>query len=150
MTSTRTKSPMSAQANSHPALTSLSYIEASCVATARGIASVAVAGMLVLAILTLVDVTLRYFFSAPLPGLNEASGLLMAVIIAATFPVGIMARNHITIDLLNDLLGKRLAKLGETIGAILILAFIAIIAWRFGVHANRLMMRGDETMMVGF
>ncbi len=105
--------------------------------------------MLTLAILTVIDVALRFFLSAPIHGLDEATSLLMAVIVISTFPVGIMERNHITIDLLQDVLGPRRAKIGEFIGAALLLIFLAILTWRLGVHASRIGARGDMTMIVG-
>ncbi|MCD6075776.1 MAG: TRAP-type C4-dicarboxylate transport system, large permease component, partial [Rhodospirillales bacterium] len=103
--------------------------------------------MLVLAILTVIEISLRFFFDTPIRGLNDAVNLLMAVVIVATFPVGIMARSHITIDLFKDALGPRFAKLGEGIGAVLFLFFIAFLAWRLGVYADRLVARQDSTMV---
>ncbi len=118
-------------------------------AMAHVISTFAVGGMLVLAMLTVVDISLRYFFSTPIRGLDEASGLLMAGIVAATFPSGIMARNHITVDLLTDLLSKRVAKIGEAIGAVMLLVMLVILTWRMGIYANRLMLRANETVIVG-
>ena len=45
----------------------LERLELGCVGLARRIAIVAVVGMLGLSLLTMVDVTLRYLFSAPIP-----------------------------------------------------------------------------------
>jgi C4-dicarboxylate transporter, DctM subunit len=119
------------------------------VALARRTAVVAIGGMLVLAILISADVLLRFFFKSPIRGLDEAAALLMAVIVAATFPVAIAERKHITIDLLEAALGPRHAKVGETIGAVLQLGFMALLAWCFYSYALRLTMRGDVTMIVG-
>jgi tripartite ATP-independent transporter DctM subunit len=127
----------------------LSRIETRCVAASRVIAILAIGGMLALALLTVADIALRYFLNAPIPGLFEVAQLLMAVIVVATLPVGIMERNHVTIDLFEGLLGPRWAKLGEAIGAILLFVFMAVLAWRFGLHAERLMLRGDKTLIVG-
>jgi tripartite ATP-independent transporter DctM subunit len=127
----------------------LKRIETRCVAASRVIAILAVGGMLALALLTVADIALRFFFNAPITGLFEAAQLLMAVIVIAALPVGIMERNHVTIDLFEGLLGPRWSKMGEAIGAVCLLVFIAVLAWRFGIHAERLMRRGDTTMIVG-
>ncbi|MGE3936282.1 MAG: TRAP transporter large permease subunit [Rhodospirillaceae bacterium] len=127
----------------------LNDVERRCVALSRRIGILAIGGMLTLAILTAVDIALRYFLSAPIRGLDEATSLLMAVIVVATFPVGVMERNHITIDLLQDSLGPRQVKLGQLIGALMILAFLALLAWRLGIHAHRVGLRADATMIVG-
>jgi C4-dicarboxylate transporter, DctM subunit len=126
----------------------LQTLENQCVALSRRIGIIAVGGMLTLAILTVIDISLRYFLSAPIHGLDEATSLLMAVIVVATFPVGIMERNHITIDLLEGVFGPRRAKIGTFIGAILLLVFLALLTWRLGVHANRIWARGDVTMII--
>lgn len=105
--------------------------------------------MLTLAILTVVDIALRYFLNTPIRGLDEATSLLMAVIVVATFPVGVMERNHITIDLLEGSLGPRQVKVGQLIGALMLFAFLALLAWRLGIHANRVGLRADATMIVG-
>jgi len=127
----------------------LTQIETRCVAASRVIAILAIGGMLALALLTVADIALRYFLNAPIPGLFEAAQLLMAVIVVATLPVGIMERNHVTIDIFEAPLGPRWAKLGEAIGALLLLAFMAVLAWRFGLYAERLMRRGDATLIFG-
>ena len=127
----------------------LSRIETRCIAASRLIAILAVGGMLALALLTVADIALRAAFSAPIPGLFEVSQLLMAVIVVATLPVGIMERNHITIDLFEGMLGPRWTKTGEAIGAVLMVAFMAVLAWRFGLYAERLAIRGDTTTIVG-
>jgi C4-dicarboxylate transporter, DctM subunit len=123
-------------------------LESRCVALSRRIGILAIGGMLTLAILTVVDIGLRYFANSPIRGLDEATALIMAVIVVATFPVGIMERNHITIDLLQDSLGERPARIGQLIGAVLMLVFLALLTWRLGLYAYRIGLRADATMIV--
>jgi tripartite ATP-independent transporter DctM subunit len=127
----------------------LAALEEGCVALARRVAIVAVAGMLILSLLTIVDVSLRFFFSAPIPGLDEATQLIMAVIISASLPIGIATRNHVTIDFFRGVLGVRYEALMGAIGGALVLALMALLAWRFGAYAQRLMLRHATTMIVG-
>src|ERR1700753_2135079 len=85
----------------------LAALELAAIALARRIASIAVVGMLALSLLTIVDVSLRYFFSAPIPGLDEATQLIMAVIVSASLPIGIATRNHVAIDFFKRPIGSR-------------------------------------------
>lgn len=115
---------------------------------ARRIATVAVVGMLALSLLTIVDVSLRYFFSAPIPGLDEATQLIMAVIVSASLPIGIATRNHVTIDFLKAPIGPRFQAALEAVGGALILGMMVVLALRFGAYADRLMLRHDVTTII--
>ena len=127
----------------------LETLEQRCVAISRRLAIVAVAGMLVLSLLTIIDITLRYFLSAPLQGLDEATQLIMAVIISASLPAGIATRNHVTIDFFRNFIGPRWEAVMAVIGGALVLLLMMLLAWRFGAYAQRLMLRDDATMIVG-
>ena len=124
-------------------------VERRCVALSRRFALLAVAGMLVLSLLTIADVGLRYLFNRPITGLTEASELLMAVIIAACFPAGLAARNHVTIDFLARFLGIRTRAVAEAFGGVLILAMMALLAWKFFAYAERLELRNEITLVTG-
>jgi tripartite ATP-independent transporter DctM subunit len=127
----------------------LEPLEQRCVAISRRLAIVAVAGMLVLSLLTIIDITLRYFLSAPLQGLDEATQLIMAVIISASLPAGIATRNHVTIDFFRNFIGPRWQAVMAVIGGALVLLLMMLLTWRFGAYAQRLMLRDDATMIIG-
>lgn len=126
----------------------LKYLEAGCVALARRIAIVAVVGMLALSLLTIVDIALRYFFSAPIPGLDEATQLIMAVIICASLPIGIATRNHVAIDFFRHRIGPRYEAALEAIGGALILGMMVVLTLRFGAYAARLTARHATTAII--
>jgi len=126
----------------------LAQLESGCVALAQRIAIVAVIGMLALSLLTIVDVSLRYFLSAPIRGLDEATQLLMAVIVSASLPIGIATRNHIAIDFFRHPIGPAYQAALEAIGGALVLAMMVLLALRFGAYAERLMLRHDATTMI--
>ena len=126
----------------------LELLELGCVAVARRIAIVAVIGMLGLSLLTMVDVTLRYLFSAPIPGLDEATQLIMAVIVAASLPIGIATRNHIAIDFFRRPIGPQFQSALEAIGDGLILGMMVLLALRFGAYSERLTIRHDITTII--
>lgn len=131
-----------------PAHSRLDAAEQLCVAVARRIAVVAVVGMLALSLLTMVDVSLRYLFSAPIPGLDEATQLIMAVIVAASLPIGIATRNHITIDFFRRAIGPQFQAVLEAIGDGLILGMMVLLTLYFGTYAERLTLRHDITTII--
>jgi tripartite ATP-independent transporter DctM subunit len=123
-------------------------LDAFCAALARRIAVVAIAGMLLLSLLTIVDVSLRYLLNAPIPGLDEATQFIMAVIVSASLPVGIATRNHVTIDFFRQRIGPRYAAALEALGGALVLGMMIVVALRFGAYAERLTLRHDVTTII--
>jgi TRAP-type C4-dicarboxylate transport system permease small subunit len=130
------------------AITLLAALEQGAIALARRIAIIAVVGMLALSLLTIVDVSLRYFFSAPIPGLDEATQLIMAVIVSASLPIGIATRNHVAIDFFKRPIGRRYEAVLEAIGGALVLGMMTILTLRFAAYAERLMLRHDVTTII--
>src|SRR5580692_507541 len=127
--------------NSFRAASRLKELDAQCVAAARRIAVVAVAGMLVLSLLTILDVSLRYLFSAPIAGLDEATQFIMAVIISASLPIGIATRNHVTIDFFRRRIGPRYEAALGALGGALMLGMLIVLTFRFAAYAERLTLR---------
>lgn len=126
----------------------LKELEAGCVALARRIAVVAVVGMLALSLLTIVDIGLRYFFSAPISGLDEATQLIMAVIICASLPIGIATRNHVAIDFFRLQIGPRFEAALEAVSGALIFGMMIVLTLRFGAYAARLTARHAVTAII--
>ncbi len=126
----------------------LARLEQGCIALARRIAVVAVIGMLVLSLLTIVDVSLRYFFSTPIIGLDEATQLIMAVIVSASLPIGIATRNHVAIDFFRRPIGPRYQAALEAVGGALVLGMMVVLTLRFGAYADRLMLRQSATPII--
>src|SRR5579871_2399382 len=126
----------------------LEWLETLCIGVARRIAVIAIAGMLLLSLLTIVDVGLRYLFSAPIPGLDEATQLIMAVIVSASLPIGIATRNHVTIDFFRRRIGPRYQAALEALGAVLILGMLVVLTVRFAAYAERLALRHDVTTII--
>ncbi len=123
----------------------LEKLELECVALSRRIAVVAVVGMLVLSLLTMIDIGLRFFFNSPITGLDEATQLIMAVIVSASLPIGIATRNHVAIDFFRRPIGPRWQKILEAIGGALVLGMMVVLALRFAAYSERLMARHDSS-----
>jgi tripartite ATP-independent transporter DctM subunit len=126
----------------------LETLEKAAIALARRIAVVAVVGMLALSLLTMVDIGLRYFFNSPITGLDEATQLIMAVIVSASLPIGIATRNHVTIDFFRRPIGPRWEARLEALGGALVLGMMSVLALRFGAYADRMMVRHETSAIV--
>ena len=127
---------------------SFAAIEAASVAIARRIALAAVLGMLLMAGATVLDVGLRFAFSAPIPGFLEVAVLVLAVALSACFPAGLAERRHIAVDLLERHVGPRRSAWLTALGALLMFAFVAFLCWRMGIFASQQFARDVVTMTI--
>lgn len=105
---------------------------------ARKIAGIGVLLMLVIALLTVVDILLRWTASASVPGFNEVIQMIMAVAIAATFPAGVTSRVNLTIDILDRKVSAQKRKICAVIGSLLLFLLFLLLATRIAVYAMRL------------
>jgi TRAP-type C4-dicarboxylate transport system permease small subunit len=80
--------------------------------------------------LTVVDVTGRYVFNAPVKGSIEAIELMLGVLIYMAIPLASARAEHIRIDLLDYLLGPRARRVQRLIGNAASAAVMAFLAWR--------------------
>ena len=111
----------------------------------RIIALAAVAGMLAISILTIVDVSLRALINTPIPGFYELVELMMAVIIASCFPAVLATRSSLTVDFLGEKLPPATRQFLVTLGSGLLLAFLVVLTWRFAIYAEGVASRSAET-----
>jgi tripartite ATP-independent transporter DctM subunit len=111
----------------------------------RGIALAAVAGMLAISLLTIVDVSLRALINTPIPGFYELAELMMAVIIASCFPAVLATRSSLTVDFLGEKLPLTTSQFLATLGSALLLAFLIVLTWRFAIYAEGVGSRDAET-----
>jgi TRAP-type C4-dicarboxylate transport system permease small subunit len=88
-------------------------------------------GLLILAaaLLVSVDVTLRKLANTTLGGADELSGYALAIGSTWSFAFVLLARGHVRIDALYQLLPRRLAAACDVIGVVALLVFASLIAW---------------------
>ena len=88
-------------------------------------------GLLILAaaLLVSVDVTLRKLANTTLGGADELSGYALAIGSTWSFAFVLLARGHVRIDALYQLLPRKLAAACDLIGIVALLAFASLIAW---------------------
>lgn len=97
----------------------------------RGLACLAVAGLLLLAAATAVDVVMRYLFARPLRGFVDLAALAGAVLLAACMPHLLASRGNITIDALGRWLGSGVQRWLDRFAALVTTAFFALMAWQY-------------------
>ena len=128
----------------------LDFAESCMERAARGIALLAVVGMLGFSSLTALDIALRTWGATPLVGFNEILALILPVTIAACFPASITERVHLVIRLMERAFGPVLRNWLVALGAFLLLLFFALLSWRIAVYAQDLGNRGAQTTILGW
>lgn len=119
-------------------------LERSAQRGARALALGAAALLLALAILTLADVLLRWIFSAPIRGFLDLATLANAVIVAACLPALLVTRGNVTIRLVGDWLGPRVAHILDAFGALLTVAFFGLMAWQYVRYSAEMTSAGER------
>lgn len=100
--------------------------------------------------LTFVDVVGRYLFNAPVKGSAEATELMLAVIVFAGLPLAAAAREHIRIDLLEQVLAEGAKRRQSVFGFAFAAIVTAFVAWRLALRAAELGRLGDLSSHLGF
>lgn len=124
----------------------LEALAARCVLIAQRVAFVGVLGMLFIAFATIADVALRWLFSAPIAGLGEVTAMALAVAVSACLPAGAALGVNLTVDLLGERASERTVARLKLFGALALLLFYALLAWRVGEYARSLQARNAATV----
>jgi TRAP-type transport system small permease protein len=101
--------------------------------------------LLVCALVTLVDVTGRNLFNAPLRGATEMTEILLVAIVFVLFPRIAWRDSHLSVDLLDSLFGRWIRRLLALVGALLGGALFSAMAWRLWALGDRVSGFGDVT-----
>ena len=91
------------------------------------------AGVVILALmmlLTVADVTLRYFFNKPILGSYELTELMMAVLAAFTIGYAALLKAHVNVDLLLIRLPERFQAVIGIFTNLICVVFFALMLWR--------------------
>ena len=99
--------------------------------------------MLAISGATVADVGLRWTLNSPIPGLNEIVVALMAVAVAACFPATSARDRHLRVETIVDVLPIRVKYVVSVAAMGLLLLWLSLLAWRFGVYAVNLAARGQ-------
>ena len=130
--------------------TGLDRLEAWLGKVTQPIAFIGVLGMLIVSAVTVVDVMLRWLGVARISAMNEIVAMTFAVAVSACIPAGISAGVNLRIDIFARWFKGRLSAWLNAVGALLLLAFYGILAWRIGVYAESLASRHSVTILMGW
>ena len=117
-------------------------------APVRWTAFVGFLGLLGAAIVTVIDVLMRWLFDSPLEIWDDLSHLVFALVIIACFPAGLLQGHNITIRFLGAACGRRSAHWLEWFGSALTWIFFGLVAWQFVVMTVEHRAAGETTMTV--
>ena len=99
-----------------------------------------------LMILRCVDVVGRYAFNMPVPGASELTALGLGLLIFGALPIVTAHSDHVTIDLLELLLGKSISRRIERVFVLATsLIALSLMAWRLWLKAGSLAAYNDGT-----
>jgi TRAP-type C4-dicarboxylate transport system permease small subunit len=94
--------------------------------------------------LTFVDVVARYVFNRPLRGAFEVTELLLLVLIFGGLPLVSHADEHVTMDFIDRLLGRR-RDLWQRAVHLVSAAIMFLLTWLVWLKAGRIAAYGDAT-----
>lgn len=101
--------------------------------------------LFVLMLLTLIDVVGRNLFKQPVLGASELTEILLAMVIFLMLPHVALRRQHIAIDLIENVVGPRVLLVLDVLAALLSAAMFFLIAWQSWVLATKAIGYGDST-----
>ena len=84
---------------------------------------------------TFADVVGRYFFANPLPAAYEIVSLMMPAIIFCALPLTVLREGHVTVDLLDAVIPRPVARVQAVIVHLLSAAALALISWRLAIRS---------------
>ena len=113
-------------------------------ALAGGTLLVAITGM------SVASIAGRTVLGTPLPGDFELVQIGCAAAIAAFLPYGQLRRGNIIVDFFTARAGRRLQATLDGLGALLLAAVMALLAWRAAAGMLAVKAAGEVSMIVGF
>ena len=107
-----------------------------------------IAGACVLSILmflTVVDVSLRYFFNHPLRGVFELTELMMVAIVVLGLGYTAATRGHISVDIIVDRFKGRSRQAVDFINLVLGIVIFSLIVWQSALYAFSSLQTGEHS-----
>lgn len=116
----------------------------------RWLALIGLVGLVVVALVTIIDVLLRWLLSMPVDGVSEVSRLVVAVSIASFFPMALADRHHISIEFLGAALGPRARLWLDTLAHLVTSLFFLVMGWQFILYTLEISESGETTWLLGW
>ena len=102
--------------------------------TRRAIETVMAVFLLAMVALTFADVIGRRVVGKPIYGSNDITEHLMALVVFAGLPLVTAAAAHLTIDILDKLVGKPWMAWWRALTSALVVVVLGVMAWLFAKH----------------
>src|SRR5690606_34021535 len=99
------------------------------------LSGVAAAVLLLLVLLTVADVSFRYFLGQPIFGAHEMTQVLMLAIVLLSLAACEMKGGHIRVDVLDGVLGRRGRRACDLLTALLSVATLGVMAHRAALRS---------------
>ena len=99
-------------------------------------------------VLTFFDVFARYLFSSPIKGSLEIIQYAMALSIFSALPLVSRHRGHVTVSLIDGLLGPSELRFKTIICDLISLFALALMCWRLWVYAGESMSEKQQTIVL--
>ena len=114
----------------------------------RGLSAIGLAGLMVLALMTLFDGLARWLLNQPIEGVRDLAAVIVALAVSCCLPVGLMERSNISIRLAGHLMGERAGRWLDAIAALVVAVVMAIFAAQFMVFAGKIARAGETTWIL--
>lgn len=99
-------------------------------AISKPTAIIGVAFLLLASALTIMDVVSRWVLGKPLIFVPDLFGLSIILVVASTFPTGVLQRKHVAIDFFGTWLGRHASRVLDSLAALATTLFMAVLAWQ--------------------
>lgn len=127
----------------------LETLESRGTLAARFAACLGLIGLVGLALMTIVDVLIRWIFNSPIDGVADIGRLMVAIVIASFFPIALSERHHITIGFLGKFLSARADAWLQAMASLVTAVFFVFLGWQFIVYTEELHTSGETTWLLG-
>ena len=99
--------------------------------------------------LTVVDVTLRYIFNAPLYGARDVSKLMLLTMIALSVAYSARTGGQVVIEFFSHWMGSRLANFSEAGARMAAIAMLLILSWQLWLSSDSAAAFGEASLALG-
>ena len=103
------------------------------------------AALVLIMLLTCLDISMRYFFSSPIPGTYDIVSLLGAVLASFAMPYTMLQKGHVAVEILIQTLSKGKQLFIETLTHLLGISLFLVLVWQAIIHAEDMKAAGEVT-----
>jgi TRAP-type C4-dicarboxylate transport system permease small subunit len=99
--------------------------------------------------LTVVDVTLRYLFNAPLYGARDVGKLMLLALVALSVAYSARTGGQVVIEFFSHWMGPRLAAFSEAGARLAAILMLTILSWQLWLCGDSAAIFGEASMALG-